>query len=105
MYELEKVENDERRKNKRKTERLNRENFRELLRAKIALGEINHKTKWKNFVQTIKDSPEFLNLLGQTGSLPHELFEDQQDLLIENHKSMKAEIKQHIKQSGMKVIL
>lgn len=51
----------------------------------------------------IKDTPEFLNLLGQTGSLPHELFEDQQDLLIDNHKAMKAEIKLHIKTSSMKV--
>jgi len=64
MYEMEKAENEERRKNKRKNERNNRESFREMLKSKIAVGEINHKTKWKNFVQTIKDTPEFLNMLG-----------------------------------------
>ncbi|EAR84054.2 FF domain protein (macronuclear) [Tetrahymena thermophila SB210] len=104
IQDLQKSENDERRKNKRRNERINREKFRELLKQKIAYGEINHKTKWKNFVQTIKDAPEFLNMLDQPGSAPHELFEDQQDLLIDNHKAMKAEIKQHIKQSGMKVV-
>ncbi|KAL4430456.1 hypothetical protein ABPG74_013306 [Tetrahymena malaccensis] len=104
IQDLQKSENDERRKNKRRNERINREKFRELLKQKIAQGEINHKTKWKNFVQTIRDAPEFLNMLDQPGSAPHELFEDQQDLLIDNHKAMKAEIKQHIKQSGMKVV-
>ncbi|EGR31934.1 hypothetical protein IMG5_099620 [Ichthyophthirius multifiliis] len=104
MYELEKQEYEERRKNKRYQERINRENFRELLRNKISQGEIDHKTKWKKFVQQIKDEPAFLNMLAQSGSSPHELFEDQQDILIENHRDMKSEIKQYIKQTEMKVV-
>jgi pre-mRNA-processing factor 40 len=74
--DLEKTDIEEKKKQRRRTERVNREKFRDLLKSKIAENELTHKTKWKNFVQTIKDKSEFTSMVGQNGSAPHELFED-----------------------------
>ncbi len=42
-------------------------------------------------------------MLGQQGSTPHELFEDQIENLKDYHKKLKPEIKQYIKILGWKV--
>ena len=96
---------------KRQQERLNREAFRELLNEHEAKKTLTYKTKWKNFLQLIKDDERFLNLvklhlsiilvvwliqltkLGQYGSTPRELFEDKMEILKENHKKLKDDIK------------
>jgi pre-mRNA-processing factor 40 len=61
---------------RRKQERKNREDFRDLLIEKIYSNQLNNKVKWRNFVHQIKDDKRFLNLLNQPGSTPFELFED-----------------------------
>ncbi len=57
---------------------------------KISARELTYQTKWKDFVQTIKDKDVYLNLVGQIGSTPRELFEDavaEEKELLNVHKS------------------
>lgn len=64
IYEAEKKDQEEKNKIRRYQERRNREDFRDLLIEKIHSNEINHKTKWRNFVHIIKNDERFFNLLG-----------------------------------------
>lgn len=44
---------------------------------KLKSREITHDTKWREFVRShLKDNPAYLNLVGQHGQTPHEIFED-----------------------------
>ena len=63
ILDLDKKEYDEKRKNRRTQERKNREAFRELLKEYIEQGKLIYKTKWRNFVQLIKDDPRLLNMV------------------------------------------
>lgn len=58
---------------------------------------IDHKTKWKHFIYQIKDDQRVLNMMGQGGSTPHELFEDFLDDLRNSHKDMKENLKALLK--------
>jgi len=103
VINLEKIENEEKRKNKRLQERRNREAFRDLLKEHIARGDLSHKTKWKSFLEANKNDERFLNLITQHGSTPRELFEDQIELLKEAHKKNKDDLKKMLKEVGFKV--
>ncbi len=63
IIELDRQEHENKRKNRRRQERKNRDNFRELLKEQIEKGTLNYKTKWRYFVQTIKDDPRFLDIV------------------------------------------
>ncbi len=81
VLDLDRKERDDKRRTKRLQERKNREAFRELLAEKIETGKLNHKAKWRAFLNNIKDDPRLLNMLGQQGSTPRELFEDKIEFL------------------------
>jgi len=83
-------------------ERKNREAFRELLKENIERGSLTYKTKWRHFVEQIKDDKRLFNMLGQNGSTPRELFEDQVEILKENHKRIKDDFKKLIKDKSIK---
>jgi len=59
--------------------------------------EITHETKWSEFVKVHLDDPIYLNLVGQLGSTPHEIFEDaiseERDLLNIHKASFKNLVK------------
>lgn len=63
-------------KEKRLRERVNRIAFRTLLREKLLSEEVNHKTKWKDFLMDSRADARLLNMLdpGQPGTSAHELF-------------------------------
>lgn len=103
IKELEKKDYEEKRQIRKATERKQRIQFRELLKEKIISGELTQKTKWHNFVHKIKDDERLLNMLGQFGSTPHELFVDQTDQLIQYSEQCKPEIKKYIKQVGIQL--
>jgi len=65
VLDLDRKEREEKRRIKRLQERKNREAFRELLAEKIENGKLNHKAKWRSFVNSIKDDSRLLNMLGQ----------------------------------------
>jgi hypothetical protein len=83
-------------------ERRNRENFRDLLIEKIYSNELGHKTKYKNFVKLIQGDDRLLNLLGQNGSTPYELFQDQVELLCEYHSTLMTNLKRHLRQNNIR---
>eukprot|EP01117_Protostelium_nocturnum_P005862 TRINITY_DN2112_c0_g1_i2.p1 TRINITY_DN2112_c0_g1~~TRINITY_DN2112_c0_g1_i2.p1 ORF type:complete len:600 (+),score=238.68 TRINITY_DN2112_c0_g1_i2:47-1846(+) len=70
---------------RRKDARKNRESFRGLLYERYKDGQLNLKTKWHQFVETIKLDERYLRMIDsqQTGSLPSELFGDWLDELEE----------------------
>ena len=63
IIQLEQKEYEERRKVKRNNERKNREAFRMLLQEQENINVLIYKTKWKDFVQKIKDDPRLVNMV------------------------------------------
>ncbi len=61
--QLEQKEYEEKRRVKRYNERKKREAFRSLLIDYENSNTLIYKTKWKNFVQIIKDDPRFLDMV------------------------------------------
>lgn len=66
IIQLEQKEYEERRKVKRSNERKNREAFRTLLQEKENINVLIYKTKWKDFVQNIKDDSRLINMVIKT---------------------------------------
>ena len=102
ITELEMKEKEDRENSKKFMEYKNRENFRELLMEKVNSGELTFETKWKTFAESIKDTAEYSNLIGQEGSTPLELFSDVRDKLKELYKSNKAVLKNILKAHNIK---
>ncbi len=97
MKAQEKLEFEEKRRIRRYHERKNREQFCEMLSEFLKQGMFNIKTKWNRFVSQIKNEPRYLNLMGQPGSSPKELFDEFIQLEKENFKRQKGTLKQIIK--------
>ncbi len=102
VIELDKNEHETKRRNRRMNERKNREGFRDLLKENIERGSLTYKTKWRHFVEQVKDDKRLFNMLGQNGSTPRELFEDQVEILKDNHKRVKDDFKKLIKDKSLK---
>mmetsp|Transcript_13069 Transcript_13069/g.24434 ORF Transcript_13069/g.24434 Transcript_13069/m.24434 type:complete len:483 (+) Transcript_13069:275-1723(+) len=90
ITEAEKIFYENKRINKRTQERKNRELFKELLQEKAKLGELTAATHWRPFLQGIKDDQRYLNLVGQPGSTPKELFDTVVEHLKEEIKEQRA---------------
>lgn len=76
---LERSFNDARQQHKAqrlRSERQSRDAFIELLKEKRAEGTINAGTKWSTLLPQIEEDPRYVNMLGQAGSSPLELFWD-----------------------------
>jgi pre-mRNA-processing factor 40 len=97
MKNLEKLDYEEKKRIRRYHERKNRELFRELLAESFRQGMFTIKTKWNQYVATVKDEARYLNLVGQFGSTPQELFDDFILAEKENFKRQKGTLKQIIK--------
>ena len=82
---------------------LNREKFRELLQISVEEKKLNIDTKWNEFVYEIKDREEYLNMLGQEGSTPLELFQDKKDELKKDYKKVKKIFKEIINKNKIEI--
>ena len=82
---------------------LNREKFRELLQISVEEKKLNIDTKWSEFVSEIKDREEYLNMLGQEGSTPLELFQDKKDELKKDYKKVKKIFKEIITKNKIEI--
>ena len=89
IISLESAEKAERREKEKYQGYQNREKFRELLQISVEEKILNMDTKWRDFVLTIKDKDEYLNMLGQEGSTPLELFQDKIQELKKEYKKIK----------------
>ena len=99
----ERAEQVTRKREKRRQERINREQFRALLDEKYAAVQLTHKTKWKEFAARVKDDHRYFSMVGQPGSQPRELFEDFVELEKENFKRQKGIFKALVKSRGIKL--
>jgi len=86
---LESAEKNEKKEKEKYQGYQNREKFRELLQISVEEKTLNMETKWKDFVLKIKDKDEYLNMLGQEGSTPLELFQDKIQELKKDYKKIK----------------
>lgn len=90
MKSLERAFNDDRQQQKAqklRLERSNRDAFIELLKDKRAEGLINASTKWTALLPHIEQDPRYVNMLGQDGSNPLELF---WDMLEEEERALRG---------------
>ena len=81
----------------------NREKFRELLQISVEEKKLNIDTKWSDFVSEIKDREEYLNMLGQEGSTPLELFQDKKNELKKDYKKVKKIFKEIITKNKIEI--
>lgn len=102
VTELENKEKAERDWSRKLNEYHNRESFRDYLQNAVDKNEINSKTKWRNFVYQIKNDENYLNLLGQEGSTPKDLFDDVVSILKEDYKRNKDTLKKILKLNSIK---
>ncbi|KAK7207542.1 hypothetical protein BZA70DRAFT_271590 [Myxozyma melibiosi] len=80
MKKVEKQFLDERKEAKRgvrETERHRREAYVELMEALVQSGEIKHDTRWMDIYKRVKDDERYVEMVGQVGSTPQELFWDE----------------------------
>ena len=82
---------------------LNREKFREFLQISVEEKKLNIDTKWSEFVSEIKDREEYLNMLGQEGSTPLELFQDKKNELKKDYKKVKKIFKEIITKNKIEI--
>ncbi|CAN6632152.1 pre-mRNA-processing protein Prp40p [Trichomonascus vanleenenianus] len=91
MKELERKFNDKRQREKQaqyRTERKNREAFVGLLEKLQKEGSIKVTTKWKQIHSLVKDEPAYIDICGQLGSTPLELF---WDVIEEEERKLRAQ--------------
>ena len=101
-----KLEAEEKREKKEKEKYqgyLNREKFRELLQISVEEKKLNMDTKWREYVSEIKDREEYLNMLGQEGSTPLELFQDKIYELKKDYKKVKKIFKEIITKNKIEI--
>ncbi|KAJ3115326.1 hypothetical protein HDU96_000810 [Phlyctochytrium bullatum] len=89
--------------NWRREERKNRDNFRTLLKRLRADGAIFFDSKWKDVYPFLKDEPFYLNMLGQSGSTPLDLFWDLVVELEEQYQNDKKVILEIMKKYSISV--
>eukprot|EP00002_Diphylleia_rotans_P007137 TRINITY_DN1661_c0_g1_i5.p1 TRINITY_DN1661_c0_g1~~TRINITY_DN1661_c0_g1_i5.p1 ORF type:complete len:670 (+),score=161.36 TRINITY_DN1661_c0_g1_i5:56-2065(+) len=103
---LERVEEAEKaqvREEQRRTERHNREEFRAYIQRLILEGKMDITTRWRGFVAVAKDAPEFMNMIGQTGTTPKEIFFDSLFELEDEYEEQKKVLKDLVKDVGLKI--
>jgi len=103
VQETEKKELESKTKGKFRTERKTRDAFRDLMKESHAKGALKSSTQWREYAQIVEDDPRYLNLLPQSGSSPHDLFDDFLDELNERYKEDRAKIKKWAKAKGLVV--
>ena len=100
---LEADEKKERKEKEKYQGYINREKFRELLQISVEEKKINIDTKWRDYVLEIKDREEYLNMLGQEGSTPLELFQDKIYELKKDYKKVKKVFKEIITKNKIEI--
>jgi len=103
VNEWEKKELDNKAKARFREDRLVRDGFRQLMKEHSDKGALHLNSHWGDFAQTIVDEPRYLNVVGMSGSTPHDLFDDFLEELGERYKEDRAKIKKWAKAKGLVV--
>ncbi|XP_038680859.1 pre-mRNA-processing protein 40A-like isoform X3 [Tripterygium wilfordii] len=101
VRDLEKEEEEQRRKQKedlRKAERKKRDEFRKLMEEHLSAGALTAKTHWRDYYLKVKDLPAYLDVASNTsGPTPKDLFEDVAEELEKQYHDDKTRIKDAVK--------
>ncbi|OLY83637.1 Pre-mRNA-processing factor 40-like protein [Smittium mucronatum] len=93
---MDKLENE--RKLRDRAERKHREAFKELLNEHLFSAVITPVSLWQEFYPLIKDDVRYINMLGQFGSTPLDLFWDQVEDLNDKVYAQRKIIEDHLRQ-------
>jgi len=88
---------------RRREERKNRDAFKELLRELCNSHVINVRSKWKEIYPYIQNDPRYLDMLGQSGSTPLELFWDTVQRIADSCYHDKQAVMELIKTYDIKI--
>jgi len=103
MRELERLEQQKEKLKTKRQERKNREQFKDLLVQKQRERKINARSKWSEFLPSIKHEPTLRQMLGQPGSKAREIFDDFVKEEKEVLKKYKDDFKKLIKVSSFQL--
>ncbi|XP_021866042.1 pre-mRNA-processing protein 40A [Spinacia oleracea] len=99
--DLEKEEEEQKRKQKeeiRKSERKNRDEFRKLMEGHVSDGTLSAKALWREYHSKVKDSLVYVAVSSNnSGSTPKELFEDVLEELKKQYEEDRIRIKDAVK--------
>ncbi|PWA03500.1 hypothetical protein BB558_000306 [Smittium angustum] len=93
---MEKLENQ--RKQRVREARKARDAFKELLNEHLVVANITPVSLWMDFYPLIKDDTRYINVLGQLGSTPLELFWDHVEELNDKVYHQRKVIEEHIRE-------
>jgi pre-mRNA-processing factor 40 len=94
---------EKQRMERRREERKNRDAFKELLKELRNSHVINIRSKWKEIYPYIQNDPRYLNMLGQSGSTPLELFWDTIQRIEDDYYQEKRTVMELIKTYDIKI--
>ncbi|KAL5705076.1 hypothetical protein ACHQM5_023422 [Ranunculus cassubicifolius] len=101
INDLEKEEEEQKKilkEQQRRTERINRDEFRKLMEGHVGAGILTAKNHWRDYHEKVKDLPAYVAASSNTsGSTPKELFEDVAEDLQKQYDDDKTRIKDSIK--------
>ncbi|KAJ0024473.1 hypothetical protein Pint_08612 [Pistacia integerrima] len=101
IRDLEKEEEEQKKIQKeqlRRTERKNRDAYRNMMEEHVAEGILTAKTHWRDYCLKVKDFPQYHAVASNTsGSTPKDLFEDVVEELEKQYHEDKARIKDAMK--------
>jgi len=103
VADREKAELSSKSKEKFRAERKKRDAFRELLSERSSQGKITMSTLWQDLVPSFEKEPRYLDLLGASGSTPHDLFDDFVEEIGDKYKEGRAKLKKIAKAKGLVV--
>jgi len=105
VAENEKKEIDSKSKAKFRHERKKRDAFRAVLKEHHEAGKLEYDSTWHAYLKaaSITSEPAYLDMLGQPGSTPHDLFDDFIEELAEKYKEDRAKVKKCAKAVGLTV--
>ncbi|KAJ3262296.1 PRP40 pre-mRNA processing factor 40 [Boothiomyces macroporosus] len=84
----------------RRQERKEREAYLQLLKELKEKGMLHLEAKWSDVFKLIENDERFLNILGNSGSTPLELFWDEIMILENAHRESRRKIEDHVKSTG-----
>jgi len=90
-------------KERRTKERKNREGFREFLDERVLKGEFTRETTWGEFIRKFHHDSRYVNMVGQPGSTPKDLFDDKLHEVRKEFRHLFKKVSPAIKELNVKV--
>eukprot|EP00929_Paragymnodinium_shiwhaense_P080520 TRINITY_DN41_c0_g1_i1.p1 TRINITY_DN41_c0_g1~~TRINITY_DN41_c0_g1_i1.p1 ORF type:complete len:572 (-),score=259.02 TRINITY_DN41_c0_g1_i1:132-1847(-) len=103
VEETQKREVGAKRRAKYRKERLTRDNFRDLLKKMHSKGHIKASEPWADVAREVKGDKQYLAMVGNPGSTPHDIYDDFLEELEGKYKDDRAKLKKWAKAKGLTI--